>query len=214
MFNKKLITLSLVVVLSFTACGKKTETTPQVTPTPTETPVVDEGITEGNEDLENPSEEEFDNSMVASNETLDTIHDKILENFGEDYVATMPFPADAITESFGVESDWYDAAIAEGPMMSTHVDKFLAFHATEGNLENVQNALNAYRNLLFEDTMQYPMNLTKIQGCVVETVGDYVFFVMLGFVDDMAYDDESQIIDAYTELNNSVIDAAKEVIGE
>ena len=98
--------------------------------------------------------------------------------------------------------------------MSVHVDKFIAIHATEGNLENVQNAINSYRDMLVNDTMQYPMNLVKIQGSVVETVGDYVFFVMLGVIDEMAYTEEKDMIDAYTAINNSVIDAAKEVIGQ
>lgn len=221
MRNKKLLALSLVVALSFSACGKK-ETT-QVTPTPGVTDTVTEEPTvepEVNEDVvEDVVEDEViedDNfeepAGLESNETLDAVKDAVVQLLGENYVPSMSYDATILSELFGVNPEWYDAAIAEGPMMSVHVDKFIAIHATEGNVENVANALNAYRDQICADTMQYPMNLTKIQGCVVETIGDYVIFSLLGNVDDMAYEADEDFIKAYTEINNSVIEAAKGVI--
>ena len=56
----------------------------------------------------------------------------------------------------------------------------LIIHAKDGKVEDVENALNAYRDSLVNDTMQYPMNLGKIQASRVERIGDYVCFVQLG----------------------------------
>ena len=53
-------------------------------------------------------------------------------------------------------------------------------HHTYEYTEEVESALNAYRDSLVNDTMQYPMNLGKIQASRVERIGDYVCFVQLG----------------------------------
>lgn len=232
MFYKKLLALSLVVVLAFTACSKGDESKePTSTPTPTEAPVVDQTpdaqppMGEETPDAQLPEQEgsgeeeipgvdaELEGQELVADATLEEIHNKIKENLGDNYVATMSYDSQMVEEMFGVSADWYDAAIAQGPMMSAHNDKFLAFHATEGNLENIEKALQTFSEQIKTD-FTYPMHVTKSQGCVVETVGDYVFFVMLGFIDDMAYDEESEMIAAYTDINNSLIDIAKEVIGQ
>ena len=44
----------------------------------------------------------------------------------------------------------------------------------------IETALNNYRQSLIDNLMQYPMNQIKIQASVVESMGDYVFFIMLG----------------------------------
>ncbi len=226
MRNKKLLATSLIVALTLTACGKTSNEAPTTTPTPiieetqdttTEDVTTEESTEEVEEGVENEEEItetlEVEDMSIASDETLDQIHAAVVEKIGENYVANMPFDSTQVEELFGVKADWYDAGIAEGPMMSVHVDKFLAFHATEGNLENIQTALNAYVETIKADTMQYPMNLNKIQACTVETVGDYVFFVMVGMIDETTYESEDQMIEAYKEINASVIEIAKEIIG-
>ena len=40
--------------------------------------------------------------------------------------------------------------------------------------------MTAYREQLVADTMQYPMNIPKIQASVVKTYGNYICFVQLG----------------------------------
>ena len=56
------------------------------------------------------------------------------------------------------------------------------------------------------------MNLLKIQASKVETVGDYVFFVMLGTIDEMAYTEDSDMIKAYEEQNQIALDIIKKEI--
>ena len=221
--NTTLLALALIALLAFTGCSKNDNGADTATPTP----VVEENITDTTDDTttddttadDTTADEEAsvddtaDAGVLTSNEVLDAIHQRVIDLVGEEnYVANMPYDATALSELFGVDPSWYDAAIADGPLMSVHVDKFIAIHATEGNVENVANALNEYRDILVADTMQYPMNVAKIQGSVVETVGDYVFLSMIGYVDDMEQE-ESDLINAYTEINTQVIDIAKEEIG-
>ena len=212
MRHKKLLALSLVVALAFSACGKKEQNENTATPAPTET-VTETPTEEVTPEVEVPSDETVDPAgELVSNATLDEIHNAAKEQLGENYIPSMPYDATTLSELFGVDPQWYDAAIAEGPMMSVHVDKFIAIHATEGNVENVANALNAYRDSQVADTMQYPANVSKIQGSVVETVDDYVFFVMLGSLDPTTYEDENKMIEDYKAINMNVIEAAKGII--
>lgn len=202
MRHKKLMVLSLAAVLAFTACGKKDTNEPAPTPTvaPTEVP------TKQPDKEEEETGENLGATELTSNETLDKIYEEVKAAYGENYAPNMPFTVENLEEQFGVEADWFDAAIAEGPMISINVDKFIGIHATEGNLENVRNALNKYHEALLADTMQYPMNLLKIQASKVEAAGDYVFFVMLGTIDVTKYTEESDMIKAYEEQNQIAID--------
>ena len=91
----------------------------------------------------------------------------------------MPIPAEFL-EGFGLTADLYDEFFGEMPMISTNVDTLIVIKAAEGKLEAVEGVLNAYRENLVNDTMQYPMNLGKIQASEVKTIGNYVCFVQLG----------------------------------
>lgn len=209
--NRRILVLALLVVLTFNACGKKNTGTPEVSPTVPPTTTVTPEVTEPPVD-ENAGGTNEEAGALKSNAELDAFHKKVKELVGENYIPSMPYDAVTMEELFGIKADWYDAAIAEGPMMSTHVDKLIAIHATKGNLENVQNAMKKYHESVLADTMNYPMNINRIQGSIVETVGDYVLFVMVGNIDEMKYEKEEDMIAAYKEQNQLVIDAAKETL--
>ena len=75
--------------------------------------------------------------------------------------------------------------------------------------KKIKNKLTAYRQGLINDTMQYPMNLLKIQASKVYVKGDYVFFIMLGYVDSNTEETstEEQVIEAYKAENQKAVDA-------
>ena len=77
-------------------------------------------------------------------------------------------------------ADMYEEFFGEMPMISTNVDTLIVIKAKEGQAEAVEGVLNAYRENLVNDTMQYPMNLGKIQASEVKTIGNFVCFVQLG----------------------------------
>ncbi len=85
---------------------------------------------------------------------------------------------------YGVQAAWIDELVANKAASITSVDTLIIVKPTEGNEENVFNALKAYHDFLAADAFQYPINLPKIRNAKVFTEGDYVFFVMLGTLPD------------------------------
>ena len=202
MRKNKLFALGLVAMMavSLTACGGgEKENENKITPSPTVEATVA------------PTEAPL--SAEEATAELTEVQTAVQELLGENYVANMPYDAMFLNDIYGVQEGWYDAFVAAGPMMSAHVDTFIAIRPTEGNLDNVKGALESYQNMLKEDTFQYPSNLPKIQASRLEVVGDYVFFFMLGFIDDTQYDSEEAMIEAYNAINEDILAKINEVIG-
>lgn len=182
----------------------------------------DEKKPEGETPDEGKGEEEGDNGQeetptpdagtdVSINkekqEELDKIHEAVVKAYKE-YLPNMPYDPAYIKESFGVEEGWYDAYVAEGPMITLHVDTFLAFHPTEGNNEKIVTALEKHKEFLVNESFQYPMNMGKVAAATVVEEGDYVYFIMLGMIDDNLTDDDKRI-EAFKEQNEIAIEAIK-----
>lgn len=203
MKKKNLVIAGIGVMMIATALGgcgkKKEEADPTLTPTPT--------ITVTPEPTPTP-EPEKDPSEVLSD-----ILAKVKEAYGENYRPRMAYDEHVYNEVMKIDSSLYDAAIGEGPMMSVHVEAFAGLHATEGNAEALKEAVLAYQDTLKNDTLQYPMNVPIIQASVVEAVGDYVFFYMLGGLDTTDLSEEDAI-QAWTEANKTASNAIHEVLGE
>lgn len=104
----------------------------------------------------------------------------IVEALGENYWPNTPVSPEMLEGSFGITTDMYDDYMAEVPMINTNVDTLLIVKAKEGKVDAVEEALNIYRENLVNDTMQYPMNVGKIQASRIEKIGNYVCFVQLG----------------------------------
>lgn len=108
------------------------------------------------------------------------IQTAVQEAYKDAYLPSMDYDAEALESIFGVKEDWCEEFIAQGPMMSAHVDTFVAIKAKEANVQEVVDALNSYRDYLVNDSMQYPTNQIKVQASRVEQIGNYVFFILLG----------------------------------
>ena len=123
---------------------------------------------------------------------LQDIIDAVKEEMGDDYIPSNPLDAEEVEIITGVKPTLVKDFTAEGPLMSMHVDTFMAFRAEEGKGDEIAKTLNAYRKFLVEESMQYPMNLAKVQSAKVVQEGDYVFFIMLGAFDDTSEDSQSK----------------------
>ena len=163
-----------------TACQPKTEgTAPSVSIE--ETAEVTQGSSQdGSEGGGNGEISGAGQGDQAAKEKLDEIQAALREAYGENYIPSMEFDALMLKEVYGIDESWYDAFLAEGPMISAHVETFIGVHAKEGKAGDVSKALEAYRKGQLEGAVQYPMNLPKIEASQVISHGDYVFFVMLG----------------------------------
>lgn len=152
-------------------------------------------------------------SQVDETVSIDTIHEKIKEAYGDDYLPTKMLSEDEIQAYYGIEPEWCEEMIAEIPMISVHVDTLIAIKAKEEYVTNVVDAVNAYAETLKNDTMQYPSNLLKIQGSTVLTKEPYVFFIMLGTIsaEEEEQEDTAQV-EAYKARNQVAIDIIEDLL--
>jgi len=144
-------------------------------------------------------------------EEMQGIKTAITDSLGENYWPDMPLDATMLQDMLGIAPDMYEDYLAEMPMISTNVDTLVIVKAKEGQADAVEEALTAYRESKVNDTMQYPMNVGKIQASKVEKFGNYVCFVQLG-ADTMsaAEQGDEAVITQCQEVNEQVL----EIIGQ
>lgn len=115
---------------------------------------------------------------------LKEIHKAVKDQLGDDYTSDRGLEAEELEGIVGVPVADIETYIAEAPMISVGVDTFIAIKAKEGKADEIEAGLEKHRKFLVEDSMQYPMNIAKVNASKVIRHGDYVFFVMLGAYDD------------------------------
>ncbi len=215
MKKKYLITTvaMLAAVSMLAACGNKDNndnTTP--TPTVTEAPSSEER----GDGPSTPAPTEAPEATVDHNQMIQNVAQALKETYGSLYAPDMQMQNDEfyMKDTLGLDASWYDAAYVEVPMMSFGADKFIMIHPTEGNAENVKNALNKFRDDQIADTFQYPSTLPQRQAALVESFGDYVcYMIFTGSVGgDMMFDDEAAAIQAYTEANQQAAQIVSGVV--
>ncbi|MCM1064659.1 MAG: DUF4358 domain-containing protein [Eubacterium sp.] len=146
-------------------------------------------------------------------EEMAGIKEAVLEQAGDDYFPNMPLMPDMLEAQFGITSDMYDDYFAEMPMISANVDTLLIIKAKDGKVEDVEAALEAYRDVQINGTMQYPANVGIVQASRIETIGNYVCFSQLGgdVMDLMDSGDEAVILHCQ-ELNDLVIGIVRDKV--
>ena len=137
-------------------------------------------------------------------EALQSAKKAVTDALGDNYWPDSEIPEEMLNETIGVSADLYDAYLGESPMISVNVDTLLIIHAKDGKVEEVENALNAYRDHLVNDTMQYPMNLGKIQASRIDCVGNYVCFVQLGADTSSVEEQGDEAVITYCEEQNEL----------
>lgn len=147
-------------------------------------------------------------------EEMEGIKTAVLNALGDDYFPNMALMPDMLETQFGITSDMYDDYFAEMPMISTNVDTLLIIRAKDDKVKEVEDALDAYRDLQINGALQYPMNIGKVQGSRIERIGNYVCFVQLGgeVMDIMDNGDEA-VITHCQEMNELVIEIISQKVG-
>ncbi|MBD5510101.1 MAG: DUF4358 domain-containing protein [Lachnospiraceae bacterium] len=144
--------------------------------------------------------------------SMEDLKAAVVDVLGENYWPNMAMEEEMFSQIYGVTSDMYEEYFAETPMISTNVDTLIIVKAKDGKVSAVEDALNAYRDNLVNDTMQYPMNISKIQSSRIETFGNYVCFVQLGA--DVSDAEEEAAILQCQEENEKAIDAIRAALSK
>ena len=144
-------------------------------------------------------------------EEMEGVKTAIVNELGGNYFPDMAVLPDMLETSFGITPDMYEDYLAEMPMISANVDTLLIIRAKDDKVEEVENALNAYREVQVSNTMQYPKNIGIVQASRVERIGNYVCYLQLGGDTMDAMDQgEDAVIQHCQELNESVLEIIKQ----
>lgn len=128
----------------------------------------------------------------ASSVTLEEVYTAVKGAYGENYLPNMDIPAEMLEAEFGLTKDLYVEIKAEQPMIGVHADRVVIVKAAEGKAGIVEDALVAAKDKKVSDTMQYPMNLAKIDAAKILREGQYVVFLLVGAVNDAAEPTEEE----------------------
>lgn len=130
----------------------------------------------GNQDSTQDSAED----VIGWSDEMETLRNVVEDTLGENYWPDTKIDADMLETIYGVAPDMYEDYLGEMPAISANVDTLLVIKATNDTAEQVENILTEYREDVVQNSMQYPMNLGKVQASRIERVGNYVCFVQLG----------------------------------
>ena len=174
---------------------------------------VDEGTTDEGTTDEGTTDEGTDDGAIDDttpaipemDDTLSSILTDVQTTYGDNYLASMTADNEYIEGMYGITSDMYEYAFVNFPMMIVHVDSFWGFKAAEGKFEDLKAAVIGYQDMLKNDFTQYPSNVPKIQASQVVTYGDYIFFVMIGVIENMEQDEAGLFAD-YTAALQPALD--------
>jgi len=152
---------------------------------------------------------------------IDLIRNAIAKAYGPAYTPSAKVHADTeylnmyMADTLKLDAAWVKDIIIEIPMISAHVDMLILVNPTEGNAENVLNTLKAYKTYLVEESRQYPMNEARVKSAVIEQVGDYVCFSILGGVveDPESFPTDEELENHYADQNMYAIYALQGYLG-
>lgn len=215
MKKKKMVmvcTLLAVSAVFFTACGKKNngnggDNTESTTP---QTSSREETSMESS--MENTSAE---STEPAQESRLMFLRDAVAEALGEDYWPDSVMEPEYVQDLYGLKPAMYEDVFVETPVIGTHVDTLIIVQAKEDQVETVEQVLNNYRESEINNTMQYPMNIGKLQASRIETIDNYVFFIQLGGSSiDAEEEGEEKVMELSQEQNEKALEAIRQALEE
>ena len=74
----------------------------------------------------------------------------------------------------------YEDYLAEYQHTEAGIDMMILIKAKENEVENVENYLNQYRDILLKIYEQQPQNESKVFASRIEVIDNYICYVQLG----------------------------------
>lgn len=131
-----------------------------------------------------PSASPAPSSVIPDeNYSLDDMYNEVKDTYGERYYPNQKIEADELEETFGIGDDLYDNFIADRVTGEEAPDTLVIIEAKEGKEDEVKQKLEDYRQKLLDDA-NWAESKEKIEASKVYSNGRYVFYVMLGDVED------------------------------
>lgn len=148
----------------------------------------------------------------AKTPSVKKIRKAVVKVYGDEYAPDILLTAEEINERYGIIPAWYTDIIAEIPMISANNDTLIIAKAKNKKTRNkIKKCLTKYKEDQLNLTMQYPAAIYKLQGSTIFVKDNYVFLVMLGFIDNSIEQTgtDEQIVEAYKAETQKGVDAIK-----
>ena len=111
---------------------------------------------------------------------VNDLRDLVAGLLGENYWPDTLFSGEELSERTGISEEMYDSFLAEYQHTGAGSDRMILIEAKEDQIENIENYLNEYRDVLLQIYEQQPQNKAKVFASRIETIDRYVCFVQLG----------------------------------
>lgn len=141
---------------------------------------------------------------------LSAFRDTLRDVYGDKYYPDTEMTEDEIRDELGLTDDLYEEVYAERTAQKAHPDTFIAVKVKDGKTEEVKEKLEAYKSQLKGDE-DFSANADKLDAAQVYDNGDYVFFVLLGDVEDSV--SSEGIAEAFGNEIQKGIDAIQKALG-
>lgn len=180
---KKIMPAVLAVLLigSFAGCQSKTGTTSSSLSS-----TISSAASGAKEEASNSSAEASKNGDTAQSAAasgLGMFRDALRDVYGDKYYPDTEMTEEQIREELGLDESLYEEVYAENTAENERPDTFIAVKAKSGKVDEVKEKLTAYKQRLIDEN-SFDANADKLNAAEVYSEGDYVFFVLLGDVDD------------------------------
>ncbi len=166
------------------------------------------GCSQNNNSSSSSSSSSKSSSSNSNITKIDEALTKVKSLYPADLFPTMEIDKETLVDKYGIHKDDIKSYKALGPMMSAHVDTFIAIESTDGKASEVESSLKKYKDE-FEKDMHYPSNLDKVKASQVVKHGDDVYYIILG---DMSTASDSATEEQLVELAKSEVKKAVDSI--
>ncbi len=154
----------------------------------------------------------IEGEMVTSGKLKEIIL-AVKDEYGSDYQPSLEYDQQQIKEMFGIDNDNIKEIKAQGPLVSTNIDTFVAVEAVSGKASVIKQNLYDYKEKLLKDQGLSLSDKIKIKQSQIVVYDDYVFYVLLGRLDKNVTD-EVELTKLATTENQRAINQIKKILNK
>ena len=111
---------------------------------------------------------------------LTELKENVKELLGDNYWPEVDLTKEELAQRIGIKEEMYVDFLAERQVLDAHIDTMIIVQAKEAYVGAVEQALEDYRTAIKEENSNTHQNLAKAKASRMETIDNYVCFVLLG----------------------------------
>ena len=108
------------------------------------------------------------------------LKEAVVEILGENYWPDALLTEEELAERTGISAYMYDNFMAEYQHSEAGIDMMIIIETKEEYLEDVENYLNDYREVLLNIYEKQPQSKAKVFASRIEVIQNYICYVQLG----------------------------------